>query len=304
VPSPEHERLVATLIAAGGGAPATPTRLPPPERMAAMRQAEQAKPVVVPQGVAATRAVVGGVDCLIVEARGAATRRQIIYTHGGGYIWGSPQGCSETLAAFALTCGARVVSPDYRLAPEAPFPAPVEDLMAVYEAMLATHDARDIVFAGDSAGGGLAIVGALAAQARGLAQPGAILAYSPWTDLKTTGASTVSADDPLVDAAGLRMMAQTYLAGADAGDPLASPLYASDAALAALPPVLVQVGTREALLDDARRFAVRARAAGCAVELVEHAGVVHMWLVMAPKLPESIEAVELAAAFLARVALS
>jgi monoterpene epsilon-lactone hydrolase len=159
----------------------------------------------------------------------------------------------------------------------------------------------DIVIAGDSAGGGLALACMLAARRNGLPVPAAGILFSPWTDLAVEGSSAELADDPVVDGAGLRVMAGAYLNGADARDPLASPLYASDDELAALPPLLIQVGTRESLLDDSRRFVIRAKASGADVEYVEYPGVVHMWMVMAPELPESVEAFDAAAEFLAKV---
>jgi monoterpene epsilon-lactone hydrolase len=125
--------------------------------------------------------------------------------------------------------------------------------------------------------------------------------FSPWTDLAVEGRSAELVDDPVVDGAGLRMMADTYLNGADARDPLASPLYASDDELAALPPLLIQVGTRESLLDDSRRFVTRAKTIAADVEYVEYDGVIHMWMVMAPDLPESRDAFGKAADFLNRV---
>jgi acetyl esterase/lipase len=165
----------------------------------------------------------------------------------------------------------------------------------VYRAVLAGGESPGrIAFAGDSAGGGLVLAGLVALRDAGDALPAAGVSISPWTDLAVTGPSADTVDDPIVSGAGLRMMAKIYLDGADPQSPTASPLYAD---LAGLPPVLVQVGTREALLDDARRVVVRARDAGVDVTLHEFDGVVHMWVVMGPDLPESLEAFAEAGAF-------
>jgi acetyl esterase/lipase len=198
-------------------------------------------------------------------------------------------------AGLVRASGCRCVSVDYRRSPEHPYPAPVEDLTAVYRAVLAGGEsAGRIAFAGDSAGGGLVLAGLVALRDAGDALPAAGVSISPWTDLAVTGPSADTVDDPIVSGAGLRMMADVYLDGADPQSPTASPLYAD---LGGLPPVLVQVGTREALLDDARRVAERARDAGVDVTLHEFDGVVHMWVVMGPDLPESLEAFAEAGAF-------
>jgi epsilon-lactone hydrolase len=131
--------------------------------------------------------------------------------------------------------------------------------------------------------------------------PAAGIVFSPWTDLAVTGSSADAADDPVVNGAGLRVMADAYLSGGDAREPLASPLYASDYELASFPTLLVQVGTWESLLDDSRRFVTRAKASGARVEYIEHSDVIHMWMVMAPDLPEPRQAFDAAADFLSRL---
>jgi epsilon-lactone hydrolase len=200
---------------------------------------------------------------------------------------------------MAKRCCMQMVAPDYRRAPEFPFPAAVDDAVAVFRALLDDGVRNtDIVFAGDSAGGGLALACMLAARRTGLPAPAAGILFSPWTDLAVEGPSTDAADDPVVNGAGLRAMAGAYLNGGDPREPLASPLYASDDELASLPPLLVQVGTRESLLDDSRRFVIRAKAGGARVDYVEHPDVIHMWMVMAPDLPESRQAFDAAADFL------
>ncbi len=184
---------------------------------------------------------------------------------------------------------------DYRRAPEHPYPAPVEDLVAAYRGLLDQGVPADrIAFAGDSAGGGLVVAGLVALRDAGDTLPAAAMSISPWTDLAVTGPSADTADDPIVSGNALRMMANLYLDGADPRSPTASPLYAE---LKGLPPLLVQVGTRESLLDDACRLVDRARDAGVDVTLHEYEDVVHMWVVMGPDIPESLEAFDEAGTF-------
>jgi epsilon-lactone hydrolase len=299
VPSAEHESMVAILRA--GGAVLTPTEAPSPDDLRALRLVEVDAANATAGHPVASMQQHGGVECVAISS--APLAPTIIYCHGGGYVYtraGDALGCLE---ALARRCHVDVVAPDYRRAPEHPFPAAVEDVVAVYEALLSDCDGTaGFIFAGDSAGGGLALAAMLAAQRAGLPQPIAGVLFSPWTDLTVSGGSATAIDDPVVNAAGLATMARLYLGTADPRDPLASPLYATTGELAGLPPLLVQVGTREALLDDARRFVRRASASGGTVHHVEHDDVVHMWIIMDPSLPESVRAFDIVAEFLADVA--
>jgi acetyl esterase/lipase len=298
MPSAEHEQFVAALTV--GGSVLTPTSLPSSEALREMRALEATAGFTVPRGTTVINTRFGGVDCVQVDA--GSHGRIAIYFHGGGYVYTRAADALGAIAAIAKRCRLQLVAPDYRRAPESPFPAAVDDAVAVYRALLDDGTPyKDIVFAGGSAGGGLALACMLAAHRTGLPVPAAGILFSPWTDLVVEGGSAELADDPVVDGAGLRAMADAYLNGADARDPLASPLYASDDEMAALPPLLVQVGTRESLLDDSRRFVTRAKAGGAEVEYVEYDGVVHMWMVMAPDLPESRDAFDAAAEFLRHV---
>jgi monoterpene epsilon-lactone hydrolase len=292
MPSHEHQAMVEQIIATGQRTPEEP---PDIDVLAAMREAERANVIPAPADVQVTDETIGGVPCLVVTPREEQPVGTIVYVHGGGYIWMSAHSHVLVAAALVRASGCRCVSVDYRLSPEHPYPAPVEDLTAVYRALRAGGEpAEQIAFAGDSAGGGLVLAGLVALRDAGDALPAAGISISPWTDLAVTGRSADTADDPIVGGGGLRMMAKVYLDGADPHSPTASPLYAD---LGGLPPLLVQVGTRESLLDDARRVAAHARDAGVEVTLHEFDGVVHMWVVIGPDIPESREAFAEAGAF-------
>jgi acetyl esterase/lipase len=216
--------------------------------------------------------------------------RAILYLHGGGYAIGSIATHRYLMQGIAAASGARVLGIDYRLAPENPFPAAVEDSVTAWRWLLAQGlDPSRCAIGGDSAGGGLALATLVALRDRGLALPGAAVLLSPWTDLAGTGASvkTKATEDPMVTEAGLRMMADAYLGGADARTPLASPLYAN---LTGLPPLFIQVGSAEILVDDATRVAERAKAAGVEVELESWEDMIHVFQAF-PMLAEAGQAI-------------
>ena len=218
------------------------------------------------------------------------TDRAILYLHGGGYALGSIATHRFLMQAIGNAAGSRVLGIDYRLAPENPFPAAVEDAVSAWRWMLAQGlDAGRCAIGGDSAGGGLALATLVALRDRGVPLPGAAVLISPWTDLAGTGDSvtTKAAEDPMVTAEGLRAMAAAYLGGADARNPLASPLHAD---LRGLPPMLVQVGSAEILLDDSTRLAQRAQAAGCECVLESWEDMVHVFPAF-PMLAESAQAI-------------
>jgi epsilon-lactone hydrolase len=298
MPSPEHERLVTALTASGSVL--APTSLPSDEALQEMRALEAAAGFSAPEDTSVINSRYGGVDCVRLDA--GVRGHTAIYFHGGGYVYTRAADALGAIAALAKRCELQVVAPDYRRAPEFPCPAAIDDAVAVYRALLDDGVPNaDIVFAGDSAGGGLALACLLASRRSGIPPPVAGIPFSPWTDLAVEGRSAELVADPVVDGAGLRMMADTYLNGANARDPLASPLYAPDDEMTALSPLLVQVGTRESLVDDSRRFVKRAKGSGALVEYIEYPGVIHMWMVMAPDLPESRQAFDAAAEFLNRL---
>jgi acetyl esterase/lipase len=218
----------------------------------------------------------GGVlgEWLSIPKTGSAA--VVLFLHGGGYISGSPQTHRLLTTQIARAAPARVLAIDYRLAPEHPSPAAVEDAWRAYWWLLTQRVApQKIVVAGDSAGGGLAIALLLALRDAGLPLPAGAVCLSPWFDLLLEGASV--RDNPGVDYLNeqvLRGCAQMYLAGADPRSPLASPLYAD---LHGLPPLLLQASTTELLVDDSRRFAARARAAGVDVDMQLWDDLVHVW---------------------------
>jgi monoterpene epsilon-lactone hydrolase len=244
----------------------------------------------------------GGVPAEWVVAPGAVAGRVILYLHGGGYVIGSISTHRELASRLSRAAVARALVIDYRLAPEHPHPAAVEDATAAYRWLLSTGtDPSRIVIAGDSAGGGLTVATLVAVRDAGLPLPAAGVCLSPWVDLEGIGESmtTKAVVDPMVQGDDLRMMAAMYLAGQDPRTPLAAPLYAN---LAGLPPLLIQVGTAETLLDDSTRLAERARKAGVAVTLEPWEDMVHVWQIFATMLPEGRAAIERIGEFVKRAA--
>ncbi len=239
-----------------------------------------------------------GVGCEWVTAPGASSDRTLLYLHGGAYTICSPKTHRGLTSSLSRETGIRVLAADYRLAPENPFPAAVEDAVSVYRWLIEGGTPADhIVVAGDSAGGGLTIATLVALRDRGIPLPAAAVTISPWADLEMTGESmTTKANvDPMLDRERLKDSADAYLNGVDARDPLASPIYAD---LSGLPPLFIHVGGRETLLDDSRRLEERARADGVDVTLEIEEEMIHVWHVFAGLAPESDEGVRRVAAFL------
>lgn len=245
-----------------------------------------------------TKVDAGGVLAEWIAAPGADADRAILYLHGGGYVIGSLDSHRTLGYDLSKAAGARVLMVDYRLAPEHPFPAAVDDAVAAYRWMTANgSDPARIAIAGDSAGGGLTVAALVALRDTGAALPAAGLCISPWTDMEGSGESmTTKADvDPLIQPGGLDWFAAHYLNGADPKSPLAAPLHAD---LAGLPPLMIQVGTSEVLLDDATRLAARAEAVGVEVTLEAAEGMIHVWHLFAPLLSEGRAAIERAGTYL------
>jgi acetyl esterase/lipase len=259
------------------------------ERRAGFETLAQLLPV--PPDVRCEEVDAAGVRAEWLTPTDAATDRVLLHLHGGGYVVGSLRTVRQLAARIALASGLRCLSVDYRLAPEHPFPAAVEDATAAYRWLVGTGlDPSNVVLSGDSAGGGLVIATLVSLRDAGVPLPAAGVCLSPWVDLEATGQTmtTKSGVDPMVERKGLLEFADYYLAGADPRTPLASPIYAD---LRRLPPLLIQVGTAEVLLDDANRLATRARDAGVDVTLEPWEEMIHVWHFFAALLPEGQQAV-------------
>ncbi|MBN2028117.1 MAG: alpha/beta hydrolase [Actinobacteria bacterium] len=234
-------------------------------------------------------------EWLIPES--AVDDRAILYLHGGGYVIGSISSHRSLASQLASAAQSRVLIIDYRLAPENGFPSAVDDAVASYRWLLSQgYKPWQTGIAGDSAGGGLAAATLVSLRDSGEPLPAAAMMLSPWADLELKGAScrTVGWRDPLVSGYALRKWAAMYLGGADPRDPLASPIYAD---LKGLPPLCIHAGTREILLDDARRLADRAREDGVRVDLDVCEGMFHVYQFFSPLVPESREAIKKLAGF-------
>jgi monoterpene epsilon-lactone hydrolase len=250
---------------------------------------------VVPRPPAGTQTLAldaGGVRADRVSTRLSEPHRHILFLHGGGFTVGSPALYRHFTWRIASAARARVLVVDYRLAPEHPFPAALDDAVTAYRWLLADGaEPQRIAVMGDSAGGGLALSLLLRLRDQRMPLPAAAIALSPWTDLALTGLSLKlnASADPLVSPEQARRFVDYYLAGADRRSPHASPLYGD---LEGLPPTIIQVGSDEVLRDDAVRMADRMRAAGCRVELEIWPRMPHVWHLFAPVMPEARRAIE------------
>jgi monoterpene epsilon-lactone hydrolase len=233
-----------------------------------------------------------GVPAEWITTPEALHERGIYYLHGGGYTLGSINTHREMISRLSRAARARALAIDYRLAPEHPFPAAVEDSTAAYRWLLAIGvDPARLVIAGDSAGGGLTVATLVALRDAGDPLPAAAVCLSPWVDLEGLGESmtTRAGVDPMVQREELLQHVKVYLGDAHPRTPLAAPLYAD---LRGLPPLLIQVGTAETLLDDSTRLAERAKAAGVDVVLEPWDDMIHVWQFCAAILPEGQQAID------------
>jgi len=291
MPSPEHEAVVAAILDNR-----ITGEVSLDERRAGYDAMLGAFPL--PDDVEVTPISIEHLDADWVTVPDATTGVTILYLHGGGYVIGSNVAYREFGGRLSRAARSRVCLLNYRLAPEHPFPAAVEDAVLAYRWLRGQGlPASDIVIAGDSAGGGLTLATLLALKEAGDVLPRCAVVLSPWTDLAGTGATLApgAVDDPLIQVEGIGEMAVHY-AGEDLRNPLVSPLYGD---FDGLPPLLVQVGAREVLLDDARRLVDRARAAGVEVTYFEGDGLIHVWPVLAPAAPESAAALDQVGRFIA-----
>lgn len=228
----------------------------------------------------------------------ADPRKLIIYYHAGGFVFGSLASHRALCSYLAQFSGAQVLNVDYRLAPEHPAPAAHDDAFAAYQWALANgYAASAIALAGDSAGGNLALSTAVRARNQGLALPAAIVALSPALDLASEGESHHTVDDPFITRELMGFFNAMYVPGGDVRSPTVTPLYSAE--LQGLPPVQLQVGSRERLRDDAVTMAGRLQAAGVEVECSVWDGMVHCWQLFAPVLDEAMASLEQAGRFMA-----
>ena len=259
-----------------------------PERRATMDAWDKAYPVS--DDVTVVSAKVAEVPVEWITAPNASEDAVLLFLHGGGYVIGSPDSHRHLVANLSEETGLQGLLVDYRLAPEDPFPAAVEDAISVYAALL-THgfEAEEIVVAGDSAGGGLVVAMMLAIRDANLPLPAAGICLSPWNDLTGTAKSleTNASVDPTVTKESLDFFAGEYLGEEDAQNPYASPLFGD---FTGLPPLLIQVGSVEVLLDDAVVLAERAKEAGVSVTLEVWDEMIHVWHRYYPVLQEAREA--------------
>jgi epsilon-lactone hydrolase len=250
-----------------------------------------------PSGTKTVRRTLGGVPAVHVTTPQSEPGRDVLFLHGGGYVCGSPELYRHVTWRIAAATRARLSAIDYRLSPEHPFPAALDDAAAAWRALIADGAApQRSIFVGDSAGGGLALALCLRLRDEKLPLPAAIVALSPWTDLAMSGESMRgnAGADPMESAAIASDFAARYLNGADPCHPYISPLYGDPRGL---PPTLIQVGSDEVLRDDAVRMAARMRDAGVPVELEIWPRMPHVWHVFAAVMPEARQAIARIGAF-------
>jgi epsilon-lactone hydrolase len=255
------------------------------EQRRLLREAIEAQPL--PADVSVTAAALGAIPTAEITVDGIEPRHVVLYFHGGVYVMSDAFLAAGLASQVARRTDAKVISVDYRLAPEHPYPAAVDDALAAYEALLQTGVApSEIAFAGESAGGGLVIATLVNARAHGLPLPAAAFVMSPYVDLTLAGTTmeTRREVDPLLSRELLEARIPDYTAGQDAALPLISPIFAD---LSGLPPLIIQAGSHEVLLDDAVRLAGRAATADVEVTLEITPGVPHVFQAYSPMLDEA-----------------
>jgi epsilon-lactone hydrolase len=260
------------------------------EQRRLLRELLSAQPL--PAEVTVTPAALGGVPTAEITVDGIEARHVVLYFHGGVYVMGDAFLAAGLASQVGRRIAARVISVDYRLAPEHPYPAAVDDALAAYQALLDNGTApSDIAFAGESAGGGLAIATLVNARDHGLPLPAAAYVMSPYADLTLAGTTmdTKRDNDPLLSPEALQARVPDYTAGQDAALGLISPVFAD---LSGLPPLIIQAGTHEVLLDDALRLAQRAATADVQVTLDITPGVPHVFQAYYPILDEATAALD------------
>lgn len=268
----------------------------PEEQRAIFEQMLTARPL--PDDVQITPGELGEVLTLTIEIEGQNSQAVLLWFHGGWYVMGSPRTSAGLSSDVARRTGTRVVSVDYRLAPEHRYPAALEDALSVYRALLASGvDSQSVAFVGESAGGGLAAALLASLSENGLPQPACAVLFSPWTDLTLSGASmtTKVGIDPAFVPEKVSVRATDYVGSSDPADPSISPVFAD---LTGLPPLLIQAGSHEILLDDSTRLAAKAAADDVSVILDVTPKVPHMFQAFAAMVEEGDSALSRVATFL------
>lgn len=233
-------------------------------------------------------------------AKDAREDMVVLYLHGGGYNVGSPNTHRELAANISMASGAKILLPDYRLAPEHPFPSALEDATSAYRWLLDTGlTGKNIAIVGDSAGGGLSIATSISLRDTGEPLPASTVCLSPWTDLEMSGNSikTHAEIDPMLNLKFLKIMASNYIGDADPRSPLISPIHAD---LKGISPLLIHVGSDEMLLDDSTRIAEKAKNAGIDITLKIYDQMWHVWHLNARLMPEAKNAIEELGSFIRR----
>ncbi|HEJ9094860.1 TPA: alpha/beta hydrolase [Serratia odorifera] len=251
-----------------------------------------------PVGVGFTQIDMGGIPGTLVTPDNLKTDAIVMYIHGGAYIVGEPAGYHGIGGNYASLLGARVYMPDYRLAPEYPFPTPVTDTVDAYEWLIEQGvDASNIVLVGESAGGAMVVTVMVAARNRGLPLPAGGVSISPWANLEHSGASMTNREglDPLNTKAGLDLLARTFLGDALPNHPMASPVFAD---VTELPPILIQIGGNELMLSDAIRLATHLSDNRVRVNLEVWPGMFHAWHFFSTLQPEALQAIESSVIFI------
>jgi monoterpene epsilon-lactone hydrolase len=251
----------------------------------------------LPEGVQVEQLELGGRPAERIVPRGADLTKVLFYLHGGGYCVGSPTSHRALVARMAAAAGVTALVLDYRMAPEHPFPAAVDDALAAYRQIVSHADPKSVIIAGDSAGGGLTFATAVAARDAGLPMPAGLVTISPWVNLTNTGKAYAvkAATDPMINETNINEFADAYLGAQDRKTPLASPLFAD---LAGLPPVLIQVGSEEVLLSDSTGIAEALGLARVDVTLRIWPEMIHIWHILAFQLAAGRAASDEAAAWI------
>lgn len=252
-----------------------------------------------PQGIAVTPLTIGEMYAEWLVPPQAAADKAILYTIGGGYVSGSCNDHRDIVSKLVKNCGVKTLLFDHRLAPEDPFPAALDDAVAAYRWLLEQgYLPKNIMIVGESAGGGLCLASLLAIRDQGLELPAAAAALSPWTDLTLSGESYKTKANVCVSPPGMSEVCSAYYVGKnDPRNPLISPLFGD---LRGLPPLLIQVGEYETMLDDSTRFAEKAKEAGVDVKLTVGKGMMHCYALLAPMFPEAVAAMDELSGFIKR----